>query len=157
MQYMGSEDVLPVFPLTPSPSFPNGYLQSCRNMPHRQHDRRLQAPPLPSYTSLARPLASVVTFGARDASVNMYEIGDRMSKKGLHLNTLSGPAAMHIACTGLTLQVVETFTSDLKVSVAETKNAPEERGRWLRCTITLYRGFFLSSRHRRPVRLIDVA
>ena len=65
-----------------------------------------------------------------------------MSKKGLHLNMLNGPAAMHIACTGLTLQVVETFTSDLKASVAETKNAPEERGRWLRCTVTLYVDFF---------------
>ena len=47
----------------------------------------------------------------------MYEVGDQMSKKGWHLNILSGPAAVHIACTWLTLQVVETFTSDVKVSV----------------------------------------
>ncbi|KAF8547234.1 hypothetical protein OG21DRAFT_950136 [Imleria badia] len=51
-----------------------------------------------------------------------------MSKRGWHLNALSGPAAVHIACTRLTLQVVETFISDLKACVAEAKEAPEGKG-----------------------------
>ena len=39
-----------------------------------------------------------------------------MSKKGWYLVELNGPAVVHIACTRLTFQVVEMFTSDLKVS-----------------------------------------
>ena len=61
---------------------------------------------------------------------------DRMSKKGWHLD---GPAAVHIACKRLTFQVMETLTSDLKVSVTEAKNAPEGKG----TTVVLY-GEFLS-------------
>ena len=52
-----------------------------------------------------------------------------MSKKGWHLNALNGPAAVHIACTRLTLQVVETFTSDLNAFVAEARNAPVKLSR----------------------------
>ena len=39
-----------------------------------------------------------------------------MSKKGWHLDELNGPAVMHIACKRLTFQVMETLTSNLKVS-----------------------------------------
>ena len=42
-----------------------------------------------------------------------------MSKKGWHLNALSGPTAVHIVCTRL------TFTSNLK---AEVKNLLEGNG-----------------------------
>lgn len=31
--------------------------------------------------------------------VNVLEVGDSMSKRGWHLNALTGPAAVHIACT----------------------------------------------------------
>ena len=86
MQYMGSEDVPPVFPLTPL-TLPRHATSPTRSLPPSSSTPKLYV--------LGSPPASVVVFGARDASVNMYEIGDRMSKKGLHLNTLSGPVAMH--------------------------------------------------------------
>ncbi|KAF8445009.1 pyridoxal phosphate-dependent transferase [Boletus edulis BED1] len=113
MQYMGSD----------------GYLQSCRDIVTcARHIANTISASIPELYVLGSPPASVVAFGSRDTSVNVYEVGDRMSKRGWHLNALSGPAAVHIACTRLTLQVVETFISDLKASVAEAKQLPEGKG-----------------------------
>ncbi|KAF8547229.1 PLP-dependent transferase [Imleria badia] len=113
MQYMGSD----------------GYLQSCRDIVTcARHIANTITASIPELYVLGSPPASVVAFGSQHKSVNVYEVGDRMSKRGWHLNALSGPAAVHIACTRLTLQVVETFISDLKACVAETKEAPEGKG-----------------------------
>ena len=146
MQYIGSEyaPFLSSHTSAFNTSSSSGYLQSCRDIV--THARRIAntiTTSIPELYVLGSPPASVVAFGARDASVNVYEVGDRMSKKGLHLNALSGPAAVHIACTRLTLQVVETFISDLKASVAEAKDAPEGKG-----TMVASYGGFLSRRSR---------
>ena len=42
-------------------------------------------------------MVSVVAFGSK--TVNVYAIGDGMSKRGWHLNALSAPAALHMAFT----------------------------------------------------------
>ncbi|KAG9309272.1 pyridoxal phosphate-dependent transferase [Chiua virens] len=113
MQYMGSD----------------GYLQSCRDIVTcaRRIANTITAS-IPELYILGSPPASVVAFGSQDKSVNVYEVGDRMSKRGWHLNALAAPAAVHIACTRLTLQVVETFISDLKTCVAEAKQTPNGKG-----------------------------
>ena len=104
MQYMGSEYVLS-FSSAPNRSLTftlpcSGYLQSCRDIV--TCTRRIAntiSTSIPELYILGSPPASVVAFGSRDKSVNVYEVGDRMSKRGWHLNALSGPAAVHIACT----------------------------------------------------------
>ena len=104
MQYMGSEYVLS-FSSAPNRSLTftlpcSGYLQSCRDIVTctRRIANTISAS-IPELYILGSPPASVVAFGSRDKSVNVYEVGDRMSKRGWHLNALSGPAAVHIACT----------------------------------------------------------
>ncbi|KIK91365.1 hypothetical protein PAXRUDRAFT_830908 [Paxillus rubicundulus Ve08.2h10] len=113
MQYMGSD----------------GYLESCRQI---VTCARLIANTITNSISelyvLGSPPASVVAFASRNKEVNIYEVGDKMSKKGWHLNALSGPAALHIACTRLTLGVVDTFIVDLRASVEEAKMAPSGKG-----------------------------
>ncbi|KAF9227039.1 PLP-dependent transferase [Gyrodon lividus] len=113
MQYMGSD----------------GYLESCRQI---VTCARLIAntitSSIPELYVLGSPPASVVAFASKDEDVNVYEVGDKMSKKGWHLNALSRPAAVHIACTRLTLSVVDTFIADLKESVEEAKMAPSGKG-----------------------------
>jgi len=113
MQYMGSD----------------GYLQSCRDIVTctRKIANAITAS-IPELYVLGSPPASVVAFGSNVKSMNVYEVGDRMAKRGWHLNALSGPPAVHIACTRLTLQAVETFISDLKVCVEEAKKAPAGSG-----------------------------
>ena len=109
----------------------SGYLQSCCDIvtfAHHIVDNHHV------HSWVVRPR---LTLRAGDASVNVYKIGDWMSKEGWHLNALNRPAAVHIACTRLTLQVVETFISDLKASVVEAKNTPEGKGMTvaLRCGV----------------------
>lgn len=53
---------------------------------------------IPDLYVLGKPAACVVAFGSR-GTVDVLEVGDIMAKRGWHLNGLSKPAAVHIACT----------------------------------------------------------
>ncbi|KAH7889086.1 pyridoxal phosphate-dependent transferase [Phlebopus sp. FC_14] len=113
MQYMGSD----------------GYLSSCRAIVHcaRQIANTITRD-IPELSILGSPPSSVVAFASQDPDVDVLEVGDAMSKKGWHLNALSQPAAVHIACTRLTIPLVDTFIADLKASVKEAKMAPTGKG-----------------------------
>lgn len=63
------------------------------------------------------PQASVVAFGC--CSINVYDLGDAMSKKGWHLATLQNPPALHMASTELTRQAVPDLLRDLVETAAE--------------------------------------
>ncbi|KAF9264156.1 PLP-dependent transferase [Marasmius fiardii PR-910] len=113
----------------------SGYLSSCRVIVTcaRQIAETIRTS-IPELYILGSPPGSVVAFGSKHPKVNVLEVGDRMSKKGWHLNALSGPPAVHIACTRLTLQVVDTFINDLKECIKEAKNSPVGGG----TMVTLY-------------------
>ncbi|CAG8606629.1 25032_t:CDS:2 [Gigaspora margarita] len=71
-----------------------------------------------------KPLVSVVAFGSK--TLNIYDINDKMSKKGWNLNALQNPPAVHIACTMLTVLSADQFLMDLKECVNEVKSNPEK-------------------------------
>jgi len=100
----------------------DGYTQSCREIVGAaKHIERGIKQDIHQLRVLGRPLVSVVSF-ASAGTVNIYEVGDRMSAKGWHLNGLATePPAIHIACTKLTVPVVDEFLKDLKASVNEAK------------------------------------
>jgi len=125
MQYMGQ----------------NGYLNSCRSIVTCA--KTIEAAirnDFPDLYVLGEPAASVVAFGSKSASVNVLEVGDLMSSKGWHLNGLSNPAAVHIACTRLTTNMTEQFIQDLKESVEEVRGKPAGKG-----TMVLLYGLSTSS------------
>lgn len=100
----------------------DGYTQSCREIvgAARYIEKGLKKD-IPQLKILGRPLVSVVAF-ASAGNVSIYEIGDRMSSKGWHLNALATePPAIHIACTKLTVPIVDEFLRDLKTCVKEAK------------------------------------
>ena len=68
---------------------------------------------------MGNPITSVVAFSSK--TLNIYEVGDRMSHRGWELNGLQKPPALHIACTMLTISAVDTFLQDLTQVVAEAK------------------------------------
>ncbi|KAF7376459.1 Sphinganine-1-phosphate aldolase [Mycena sanguinolenta] len=113
MQYMGSD----------------GYLESCQAIVTcaRTIADTIVAS-IPELYILGSPPASVIAFGSRHPKVNIHEVGDKMSRRGWHLNALTGPAALHIACTRLTLDRIDVFIADLKDSVQEAKVQPEGKG-----------------------------
>lgn len=100
----------------------DGYAASCREIvgAAREIERRIRTE-VPQLRIMGRPMVSVVAF-ASAGSVNIYEVGDRMSAKGWHLNGLATePPAIHIAVTRLTVPVVGEFLADLKDAVKQTK------------------------------------
>jgi len=113
MQHMGTE----------------GYLASCRDIVIATRTiADAIADDIPELYILGNPPSSVVAFGSQHPSVDALEVGDAMSRRGWHLNGLSDPKSVHIACTRLTVSVVDTFIADLKDSVREAKESPSGKG-----------------------------
>ncbi|KII92641.1 hypothetical protein PLICRDRAFT_37419 [Plicaturopsis crispa FD-325 SS-3] len=113
MQYMGT----------------NGYLESCRTIVTcaRTIANTIETS-IPELYILGSPPASVIAFASKHPAVNVLEVGDAMAQRGWHLNALSKPAAVHIACTRLTVPLVDTFIADLKDAVKEAKTKPTGKG-----------------------------
>lgn len=95
-----------------------GYIESCREIvgARAKIQSRIENE-IPELRIIGRPLVSVVAFDS--PLINIYSVGDKMSKLGWHLNGLQTPPALHIACTKLTVNAVDSLISDLKSCVAE--------------------------------------
>ncbi|KAI9442548.1 PLP-dependent transferase [Lactarius indigo] len=113
MHYMGEE----------------GYVESCRAIVGTAKiiEQAIQNT-FPELYVLGKPPASVVAFGSRVPDLDILEVGDKMSKKGWHLNALQNPPGLHIACTRLTVSMVETFIIDLKEAIWEAKGSSAGKG-----------------------------
>jgi len=113
MQHMGTE----------------GYLKSCQEIVTAARTiADAITDDIPELYVLGNPPASVVAFASKHPNVDALEVGDGMSKRGWHLNGLSAPKSVHIACTRLTLPLVDQFIADLKDSVKEARIAPSGKG-----------------------------
>jgi sphinganine-1-phosphate aldolase len=104
MQFMGHQYV---GPLRASRSaltllkIRSGYLASCRSIVScaKQIEAAISSE-IPELYVLGKPPASVVAFAScSPASLSVLEVGDAMGTRGWHLNGLSDPPAVHIACT----------------------------------------------------------
>lgn len=77
-----------------------GYLDSCKEIVTCARTIANDiAATIPELQILGSPPGPVVAFSSRSEDLNILEVGDIMSKRGWHLNALSQPAALHIACT----------------------------------------------------------
>jgi len=119
MQYMGED----------------GYLKSCKEIVGAaKHIESAIRNEITELRIMGSPLASVIAFKSVDPSVNILAVGDAMSSRGWHLNALANPPGLHIACTRLTVSVVEQFIVELKECVADVKGKPLGQGNM----VTLY-------------------
>ena len=77
-----------------------GYLASCREIVTATRTiADAITDDIPELYVLGNPPASVVAFGSKHPNVDPLEVGDGMSRRGWHLNGLSQPKSVHIACT----------------------------------------------------------
>jgi sphinganine-1-phosphate aldolase len=67
---------------------------------------------IPNLHVLGDPPLSVVAFYA--TSIKTYAVADLLTQRGWHLNILQFPPSIHVACTLLTVPVVQYLLSDLK-------------------------------------------
>lgn len=78
----------------------SGYLESCRSIVGAAKSiAQMIKKEIPELYVLGNPPASVVAFASKHPTVKAHEVGDRMSKRGWHLNAIVNPDAVHIACT----------------------------------------------------------
>ncbi|WFD36478.1 sphinganine-1-phosphate aldolase [Malassezia cuniculi] len=107
----------------------DGYTESCHMIVGAAKKiERIVREEIPELTILGKPLVSVVAISSA-GSINIYDVADQMSKRGWHLNALAGDRpAFHIACTRLTVPVVDEFISDLKDSVAQSRQRAAKPG-----------------------------
>jgi sphinganine-1-phosphate aldolase len=75
---------------------------------------------------IGNPMSSVVAFKSSLPSVNIYAVGQAMTHKGWHLNTLQYPSCIHLCCTHLHLDKAEQFVNDLRDAVNEVKSHPDK-------------------------------
>ncbi|WVR03667.1 hypothetical protein IAU60_000662 [Kwoniella sp. DSM 27419] len=104
----------------------DGYTASCKDIITAS---RLFASSLrtkfPDLYVLGDPKACVVAFGSE--TINIYAVGDGMSKRGWHLSALGGDVAgLHMAFTRLSAPKVEKLLDDLAEVVAQVKAAPPD-------------------------------
>lgn len=96
----------------------DGYTQSCKEIVSTARKIKTTViEEIPELQVIGNPLGSVVAF--KSDVIAIYDLADVMNKKGWHLNALQKPAAIHIACTRLTVPVVDDLLADLKKSVKE--------------------------------------
>ncbi|KAJ3416545.1 hypothetical protein HDV05_001282 [Chytridiales sp. JEL 0842] len=74
---------------------------------------------------IGNPVLSVVAFESSSPNLNVYAVGDLLSRKGWHLNMLQFPQAIHIACTYLTVPVADQLVADIKEAVEAIKKDPK--------------------------------
>lgn len=60
--------------------------------------------------------------------MNVYNVCDKMAKRGWSLNSLQHPACAHICCTVTHVKRGQVFLSDLRASVQEVLDNPQEKG-----------------------------
>nr|ODN85517.1 sphinganine-1-phosphate aldolase [Cryptococcus depauperatus CBS 7841] len=91
----------------------DGYLESCKQIVSaaRQFATILRTQFADDFYIIGDPKASVVAFNSKN--VNIYAVGDAMSKKGWHLSALGGGGGLHMAFTRLSAQTVDQLAKDL--------------------------------------------
>lgn len=99
----------------------SGYITACHGIvgAAKKIERGIRDDLSPDLHIMGSPITSVVAFSSK--TLNIYEVGDRMSHRGWELNGLQKPPALHIACTMLTISAVDTFLKDLAEVVEEVK------------------------------------
>lgn len=115
----------------------SGYTQSCKDIVGTQ--RKLKAhikEHLPELEILGDPQLSVLSF--RSDHFNIYDLADKLSKKGWHLNALQKPAALHLAITTLSVRTIDTFIEVLTETVHEMTNNPASQTKNAESTSALY-------------------
>jgi len=75
---------------------------------------------IPGIKFAAKPDMSVVCLVGD--GLDIYQVGDGMTKRGWHLDRQQNPAGLHLTITYAHASIVEEFFKDLKASVDEANN-----------------------------------
>lgn len=104
----------------------DGYTTSCREIISTARDLKKHIQDnIPELKIIGDPLCSVVSFTSD--KIDVYELSDRLSKKGWHLSALQKPAALHLAATSLTKYAIDELKESLSQIVKDMCSDPNAR------------------------------
>jgi sphinganine-1-phosphate aldolase len=66
----------------------------------------------------------IVCFASDNSRLNIYAVGDHMTKMGWSLNSLQSPCSLHLCCTLQHVGRADNFLSDLRKAVSLAKDQP---------------------------------
>lgn len=103
-----------------------GYTDSCKEIVDAaRHLKTAIQQEIPSLKVLGNPICSVVSFTSDE--LDIYELGDKLAKKGWHLSSLQKPPALHLAVTKPSATSIDELVATLKDLVAEFKCDPNAK------------------------------
>ncbi|MFX1489860.1 MAG: aminotransferase class V-fold PLP-dependent enzyme, partial [Promethearchaeota archaeon] len=73
---------------------------------------------------IGKPIMSVFSFTS--STVDIYQLGDRLDKKGWHLDRIQFPNALHMMVNPHHAEIVETFLKDLRETINDVIQNPGE-------------------------------
>ncbi|GMM36370.1 sphinganine-1-phosphate aldolase [Saccharomycopsis crataegensis] len=98
----------------------DGYKQTCRDIVGgAQYFKQKIMDNIPELQVIGDPILSVVAFESNE--VNVYDLGDLLSKKGWHLSALQNPPALHVAFTVLSADKIDELINELQVGIKQLK------------------------------------
>ncbi|KAJ1963955.1 Dihydrosphingosine phosphate lyase [Dipsacomyces acuminosporus] len=101
----------------------NGYLQECKDIVGCRIRIQKGIEEIPELYVVGEPSSTVIAFASHEP-VGIFGVMDELKARGWDLSPLQYPDALHIACTRLTVPVVDEFLQDLRDSVAKVKENP---------------------------------
>lgn len=102
------------------------YIDSCKEIVNAS--RKLKATiqrDIPDLRVLGDPICSVVSFTSDRFDV--YELGDKLAKRGWHLSSLQKPPALHLAITKPSASSIDELIETLKELVSEARKDPDSK------------------------------
>ncbi|KAJ3379471.1 hypothetical protein HDU84_006627 [Entophlyctis sp. JEL0112] len=102
----------------------SGYVETTRKILTATHEIANGVAAIPELEVIGKPYASVVAFRSTNPAIKIYAVADLLDRKGWHLNVLQNPAAMHIACTFLTVKSAKQLVKDLNEAVETLRKDP---------------------------------
>ena len=79
---------------------------------------------IPELYIIGKPVMSVFSFTSD--KIDIYQLGDRMDKKGWHLDRIQFPNALHMMVNPHHEEIVDTFLKDLRETVIDVVQNPGE-------------------------------
>lgn len=98
-----------------------GFMRNARDIIETARNIGKGVKNIPELEVIGNVEAMIVCFRSASSEINIYSVGDKMTKRGWSLNSLQSPAAIHLCCTLQHVGREEVFLGDLRECVEACK------------------------------------
>lgn len=103
-----------------------GYIEMAKQTMENADRLREGIACIPELEIIGQPQCSLIAYRSKDPyNVNIFAVGDKMQKKGWHIDRLLHPDGLHAMITCSHSLVIDTYLSDLREAVQAVKGKPE--------------------------------